>query len=53
MRGVRGVGRPESGPAGGVGLALVTFYAQLLKAPVSFGSGPDGRGWRCAIVFGG
>jgi hypothetical protein len=36
-----------------VGLALVTFYAQLLKAPVSFGSGPDGRGWRCAIVFGG
>jgi two-component system, OmpR family, sensor histidine kinase TctE len=53
-RGVRGVGQPGSGStAGGVGLALVTFYAQLLKAPVSFGSGPDGRGWRCAIVFGG
>ncbi|GAB3765848.1 sensor histidine kinase [Ramlibacter monticola] len=52
-RGVRGVGQPSSGTAGGVGLALVTFYAQLLKAPVSFGSGPDGRGWRCAIVFGG
>lgn len=48
-RGVRGV---ASG-TGGVGLALVTFYAQLLKAPVSFGSGPDGRGWRCAVVFGG
>ena len=48
-RGVRGVG---SGTAGGVGLALVTFYAQLLKAPVSFGSGPGGRGWRCEIVFG-
>ena len=53
-RGVRGVGQPGgSGTAGGVGLALVTFYAQLLKAPVSFGSGPDGRGWRCEIVFGG
>nr|WP_236599964.1 sensor histidine kinase [Ramlibacter alkalitolerans] len=52
-RGVRGVGQPGAGStAGGVGLALVTFYAQLLKAPVSFGSGPDGRGWRCAIVFG-
>jgi two-component system sensor histidine kinase TctE len=52
-RGVRGVVQPGSGTAGGVGLALVTFYAQLLKAPVRFGSGPDGRGWHCAIVFGG
>jgi two-component system sensor histidine kinase TctE len=51
-RGVRGV-RETGGTAGGVGLALVTFYAQLLKAPVTFGSGPDGRGWRCAVVFGG
>jgi hypothetical protein len=49
---VRGVGAP-GGTAGGVGLALVTFYAQLLKAPVTFGSGPDGRGWRCDVVFGG
>ena len=54
VRGVGGVGQPGSGStAGGVGLALVTFYAQLLKAPVTFGSGPDGRGWRCDIVFGG
>jgi two-component system sensor histidine kinase TctE len=52
-RGVRGVVESGASTAGGVGLALVTFYAQLLKAPVSFGSGPDGRGWRCAIVFGG
>ena len=51
-RGVRGVGPGTGGTGGGVGLALVTFYAQLLKAPVTFGAGPDGRGWRCALVFG-
>ena len=50
-RGVRGV-QPGTASGAGVGLALVTFYAQLLKAPVHFGSGPDGRGWRCAIEFG-
>jgi len=50
-RGVRGMA-PGTAAGGGVGLALVTFYAQLLEAPVTFGSGPDGQGWRCAVVFG-
>ena len=39
------------GQGAGLGLALVAQYATLMDAHMALGSGPDGRGWVCAIHF--
>lgn len=51
QRGIRGATGGGPGRVGGLGLALVTQYAQLLGVGVSFARGPSGAGWRCALVF--
>ncbi|HVZ43705.1 MAG TPA: sensor histidine kinase [Ramlibacter sp.] len=50
-RGVQGEPGQLLGEGAGIGLALVSQYARLLGARMVLASGPDGRGWRCEIVF--
>ncbi|TFY98236.1 sensor histidine kinase [Ramlibacter humi] len=51
QRGAQGQTGQLLGQGAGFGLALVSQYAQLLDARMVLGSGPEGRGWRCAIHF--
>ena len=50
-RGVQGETGQLLGQGAGLGLALVAQYATLMRARMELGSGPDGRGWVCRIVF--
>jgi two-component system sensor histidine kinase TctE len=51
-RGAQGQLGQLLGQGAGLGLALVAQYATLMDARMVLGSGPDGRGWVCAIHFG-
>lgn len=50
-RGAQGDTGQLLGQGAGLGLALVSQYAQLLHARLALGSGPDGRGWVCTLAF--
>ncbi|HSW16993.1 MAG TPA: sensor histidine kinase N-terminal domain-containing protein [Ramlibacter sp.] len=52
-RGAQGEMGQLLGQGSGLGLALVAQYAQLMKARVTLGAGPQGRGWMCVVEFAG
>ena len=50
-RGAQGETGQLLGQGAGLGLALVAQYAKLMRARIALGSGAQGRGWACSIVF--
>ena len=50
-RGAQGEAGQLLGEGAGLGLALVAQYARLMGARMTLGSGPDGAGWLCRVVF--
>ena len=50
-RGAQGETGQMLGQGAGLGLALVSQYAQLMQATMKLASGPGGRGWVCTIAL--
>jgi len=50
-RGAQGEAGQLLGEGAGLGLALVAQYTRLMGAEMTLGSGADGTGWVCRIVF--
>lgn len=51
QRGVRGVRADRLGQGAGLGLAIVTKFAQVMHARFALGSAPSGQGLRATVVF--
>ena len=51
QRGVRGLHAERLGQGAGLGLAIVSKFAQVMHAQFELGPAPDGPGLRATVIF--